>query len=889
MSNRAPSQALRLSLAYLVLAGTYIVVSSMVLGSLESAPGAYLNLEVLKGLGFVAVTSILLFLLARRLLDRAELEAGRYAAAEQALRQSRDTLSEAQRIAGLGSWEANLADGTLSWSEEVYEIFGVSPETFDHTMDAFMTFVHTDDRRALLQAQQRALSGEAPLELEHRIVRPDGDVRYVYERAEVYLDDQGRPQRQLGTVQDITGRKLVELELARRNRQQSTIAELGLEALNRGNVDELINRATAAAARVLDTELAGVLKLEPDGEQVRLIAGIGWPPETVGKGLVPSGEGSLAGYTLKVREPVVVRDLRTETRFKSFQVLLDQGIVSSITTVIWGVDGPWGVLSVHTNRRRDFSAADVSFVQALANLIGEVIQREHANRVIRERNVLRGIAADAARLGGWALDAATHEISWSEEVARIHEVPPDYVPSIEEAVDFYAPEHRDRIRQCFETCLRAGTPYDEELQIITARGRRVWVRVIGRPEWDESGRIARIHGAIQDISERKALESMLHQSQRLEAVGQLTGGVAHDFNNLLTVILGNADLMMVEAGDQARLHALAESTFQAARRGAELTSRLLAYARKQPLEPVPTNVANLLTGMDPLLRRTLGENVEIEVVRGGGLWTAMVDPAQLESAVLNLCLNARDAMPGGGRLTIETANAHLDEEYARQHVEITAGHYVMIAVTDTGKGVAPELADRVFEPFFTTKPSGQGSGLGLSMVYGFVKQSRGHIKLYSEPGEGTTVKLYLPRTRDDAHEERRSGRRDIPRGSGELILVVEDDELVRQFVRDQVAGLGYRVLTAPNAADALALLNSEPDIALMFTDVVMPGEMDGRQLADAAQSIRPGLPVLYTSGYTENAIVHQGRLDPGVALLAKPYRLTDLADKLATTLNPPAA
>ena len=887
MSNRASTRALRLSLGYLVLAGAYIVVSSTLLGSLESDPDAYVNMEVLKGLAFVAVTSILLFLLARRLLRRSEDEAQRLEAAEQALRRSRDTLAEAQRIAGLGSWDADLSSGTLSWSDEVYDIFGVAPEAFGHTVEAFMAFVHTDDRRALSQAQQRALAGEAPLELEHRIVRPDGEVRYVYERAEVYHDEQGRARRQIGTVQDITERKLVELELARRNRQQSTIAELGLEALNHTTVDDLINHATSAAARVLETELAGVLKLEPGGEHVRLIAGIGWPTEAIGKGLVPAGDGSLAGYTLSVGEPVVVRDLRTETRFRSFQVLLDQGIVSSITAVIWGVDGAWGVLSVHTNRRRDFSAADVSFVQSLANLIGEVLQREHANRVIRERNVLRGIAADAARLGGWALDAATFEISWSEEVARIHEVPADYVPSLEEGVDFYAPEHRDRIRQCFETCLRDGTPYDEELQIITARGRRVWVRVIGRPERDAAGRITRIHGAFQDISERKDLESMLHQSQRLEAVGQLTGGVAHDFNNLLTVILGNADLIMAEAGDQERLHGLAESTFRAARRGAELTSRLLAYARKQPLEPVPTDIANLLAGMDQLLRRTLGEKVEIELVRGGGLWTAMVDPAQLESAVLNLCLNARDAMPDGGRLTIETANAHLDEDYAKQHVEITAGHYVMIAVTDTGSGVAPELADRVFEPFFTTKPSGQGSGLGLSMVYGFVKQSRGHIKLYSEPGEGTTVKLYLPRTRDRAQQESRSGHRDIPRGNGELILIVEDDELVRQFVRDQVAGLGYHVLAAPNAAEALTLLDSEPDIALLFTDVVMPGEMDGRELADAAQAVRPGLPVLFTSGYTENAIVHQGRLDPGVALLAKPYRLTDLAEKLAATLNPP--
>jgi PAS domain S-box-containing protein len=880
-----PPRAVKLTLVYLLVATVYIVVSSLGVEYLEPDPAAQVWIEVFKGLGFVVVTAVLLLLLSRRFTADIEHEAVRHAATERALRRSRDQLTQAQRIAGLGSWEADLTTGHLEWSDEVYRIFGLERGAFAETVDAFFELVHADDRPALAKAQQRTLDSGEPLEIEHRIVRPDGQVRHVFERAQARRDSAGRATALIGTVQDITERKLVELELERRNRQQSAIAELGMEALNHTTTRELMQHAMSAAARVLEVEYTKVLELEPDGDALRLVAGIGWEPELVGDARVPTGLDSQSGYTLSSREPVIVRDLRTETRFSGPALLLDHGVVSGISTIIWSGDGPWGVLGIHTTRRREFSNADVAFVQALANLIGDVLEREAASTAIRERNELLSIATEVAALGGWSVDARTQALTWSREVARIHEVDEDYQPDVDEGIRFYAPEYRERVSQCLEACLENGTPWDEELQILSGRGRRIWLRVIGRAERDRSGNIVRINGAIQDISERKALESMLHQSQRLEAVGQLTGGVAHDFNNLLTVILGNADLMVEAAGSNAHLRDLADTTFQAAQRGAELTSRLLAYARKQPLEPAPTNVANLIAGMDQLLRRTLGEQVEIEVVRGGGLWTAMVDPAQLESALLNLCLNARDAMPEGGQLTIETANAHLDEDYARQHLEITPGHYVMIAVTDTGMGVAPEIAERVFEPFFTTKASGQGSGLGLSMVYGFVKQSRGHVKLYSEPGEGTTVKLYLPRTREDEDAKQDATPRQLSRGAGERVLVVEDDEMVRRFVREQVAGIGYEVLSAANAAEALRLLESGEAIDLLFTDVVMPGEMDGRQLAEAARQLRPDLPVLYTSGYTENAIVHQGRLDPGVLLLNKPYRLADLAEKLAAALK----
>ena len=387
-------------------------------------------------------------------------------------------------------------------------------------------------------------------------------------------------------------------------------------------------------------------------------------------------------------------------------------------------------------------------------------------------------------------------------------------------------------------------------------------------------------------SDIERLNSRLLRSQRMEAVGQLTGGVAHDFNNLLTVVLGNADLLAEGGLDEAGRQQALEMLVSAAQRGAVLTQQLLAFARKQPLAPSEVDVNQLVAALDPMLRRTLGEHIEIEFVRGAGLWPTLVDPTQLENALLNLCLNARDAMPTGGRLTLETANAALDQRYADEHAEVTPGQYTMLAVSDTGEGMEPAVLQRVFEPFFTTKEKGKGTGLGLAMVYGFARQSAGHVSIYSEPGHGTTVKLYLPR----AHAGARVAA-DVPaalpalRGGAETVLVVEDDEPVRLLVCLELRAMGYRVIEAASGADALRLIEQGEPIDLLFTDVVMPGGMSGRELADAALRLRPGLPVLYTSGYTENAIVHHGRLDAGVLLLPKPHRRADLARAVRTALE----
>ena len=392
---------------------------------------------------------------------------------------------------------------------------------------------------------------------------------------------------------------------------------------------------------------------------------------------------------------------------------------------------------------------------------------------------------------------------------------------------------------------------------------------------------------ISDMTKRAQSEAVLRESQKMQAIGQLTGGIAHDFNNLLTVIMGNLELGRAKLDPQSPVVANIERSLWAAQRGGTLTGQLLAFARKQPLAPAPIDLSTNLPELVPLLRRTLGEHIDVRFVDSAGLWPAMADPAQLESAVLNLALNARDAMPNGGRLTIELANKVLDKDYARAHAEVVAGDYVMVAVSDTGHGMTADIVDRVFEPFFTTKTEGRGTGLGLAMVFGFVKQSGGHVKVYSEPGEGTSVKLYLPRAIGGAvpNMQRSGVPTDLPRGSA-TVLVVEDEAGVREIAVAILRSLGYRVLEAPDGDEGLLVFGAHvAEIDMLLTDVVLPGKVRGRELAERITAIRPEVKVLFMSGYTENSIVHHGRLDDGVQLLGKPFKREQLARKVAETLG----
>ena len=393
----------------------------------------------------------------------------------------------------------------------------------------------------------------------------------------------------------------------------------------------------------------------------------------------------------------------------------------------------------------------------------------------------------------------------------------------------------------------------------------------------------RTHELVDEMARRERAEETLRQAQKMDAIGKLTGGIAHDFNNMLAIVLGNLDLAKRRLSQGVtNIEQYLNGAQEGGRRAAALTQRLLAFSRQQPLAPEAVDANKLVSGMSEMLRRTLGEAIRIETVLAGGLWRIHADPNELENALLNLAVNARDAMPEGGKLTIETGNAHLDDRYVAEHPEVAAGQYVMLAVTDTGVGMTGEVSAKAFDPFFTTKKSGVGTGLGLSQVYGFVKQSGGHVKIYSEVNEGTTIKVYLPRYFGAVEPVRPAAERSaLPTNDGSVsILVVEDEEAVRRYSTDALRDLGYRVLEADGARQALEIIDAEPDISILFTDVVMP-DINGRRLAEAALERRPALKVLFTTGYTRNAIVHNGMLDPGVVLLSKPFTLEELARKMA--------
>jgi signal transduction histidine kinase/CHASE3 domain sensor protein/CheY-like chemotaxis protein len=430
-----------------------------------------------------------------------------------------------------------------------------------------------------------------------------------------------------------------------------------------------------------------------------------------------------------------------------------------------------------------------------------------------------------------------------------------------------------------------GEPFDEqEIVIRPADGRDpLHLVVSGRPLRDASGAISGASLVYHDISQWRETERKLQQSQKLDAIGKLTGGVAHDFNNMLTVITGTTETLVAALQHMPTLQKTAEMIDQAAERCTELIQHLLAFARRQPLHPRNIDVNGTVLDIAKLLRPTLGEQIEINSILDQEVATSHIDASQLANALLNMAINARDAMPDGGKLLLETRNVVLDDAYAQANPDARPGAYVMLAVTDTGTGMSREVQDKVFEPFFTTKEVGKGTGLGLSMVYGFVKQSGGHIKIYSELGHGTTIKLYLPPARGQIEAPAIAAA--PPLRGNETILVVEDDALVRNFVAEQLTGLGYQTVAAADGPAALAIIDNGQPFDLLFTDVILPGGMTGRQLADEVAIRRPGMKVLYTSGYTDNAIVHQGRLDPGVLLLSKPYRKSQLADMIRRALS----
>jgi len=515
--------------------------------------------------------------------------------------------------------------------------------------------------------------------------------------------------------------------------------------------------------------------------------------------------------------------------------------------------------------------------------ITEQKKAEEKRRLSEER---LNIAMAASKAGYWMRDVPLTSVFWSDENYRLLGYEPGEVEaSYANWVIRIHPDDREETVQALKRCIYDKTDINLEYRVVHPNGRIAWLSNIGKNLVGLDGQSRVLAGVQTDISERKDLEHQLRQSQRMEAVGQLTGGVAHDFNNLLAIMLGNAELLKHTARqDDIAAHQIS-TILRAIDRAASLTSRLLSFSRKQALSPKTTNISKLLVGLNDMLFRTLGETIAMKVVAVENVWPVLIDPHQLENALVNLSLNARDAMPNGGVLTIECKNVSLDETYTKNLDEVASGDYICVAVSDNGTGMTKDVQEKVFEPFFTTKDVGKGSGLGLSMVYGFVIQSGGHIAVYSELGEGTTIKLYLPRSKDGAKSVKKTSvTPDIPLGT-EHILVVEDDDGVREIPVSMLKSRGYQVTEARDGLEAIGLLKQGPSFDLLFTDVVLPGGINGVDIAEEALRFHPEIKILYTTGYSEKAVIHDGKLGDDVVLLSKPYRQEELLQNIRNSLD----
>lgn len=590
------------------------------------------------------------------------------------------------------------------------------------------------------------------------------------------------------------------------------------------------------------------------------------------------GPDLLAAY--KVGTPVVVRDVGADPRLSpEAREGLRSRQVGAFVDVVLFEEAQWvGLLAVQSATPRAWREAEESLVQEVGERVKTAIERARA-----ERDRLWDLSQDMLARADYdgmmsaVSPAWTQVLGWSENELLTRGY-----------ATFMHPEDMPPTLEAIARMAETREPTRFENRIATKAGGWKHIEWTVAPEPDGVNFVA----VGRDLSETKAREAeleaareALRQSHKMEAVGQLTGGIAHDFNNMLTGVIGSLDLIRrnLAVGKMDRVERYMDAAITSAQRAAALTSRLLAFGRRQTLDLKATDVNALVVGMEDLLNRTLGEQVVLQTHLAGALWAAFTDANQLESALLNLCINARDAMPHGGRLTVETDNVALDQRYTRDHPELEPGDYVVLSVTDTGAGMSPSTIDKVFEPFFTTKPVGQGTGLGLSMIYGFARQSGGHVRIYSELGRGTTVKLFIPRSHGEV-EAMAETPRAAPRGLGETVMVVEDDPAVRLIVTEVLEELGYGAIEAVDANRAIPILQSSERIDLLVTDVGLPG-LNGRQLAEIARQTRPGLKVLFITGYAQNAAVRAGFLDEGMDMMTKPFAVEALATKISAILG----
>jgi len=698
---------------------------------------------------------------------------------------------------------------------------------------------------------------------------------------------------------DVTGREFAAI-------RNKALAELADCIRDIEDPDELAYAAAEVLGRALQVSRAGYGTIDPATETIHITRDWNMPGVLSLAGVLHFRDYGSYIENLKRGETVVVADAyedpRTAPGADALKAISAQGFVNMPVTEQGGMVA---LLYLNHADARRWSDEDIAFIRDVAERIRTAVERRRAEAELRDSEDNFRTLARAMPNQAWTADPSG-SLDWFNERVYAYS---GAEPGALDGAGWGKLVHADDIPAASERwtdAVRTGETYETEFRLCRADGTYRWHIARAVAIKDEAGKVTRWIGTNTDIHDQKEaaatleqrveertsqlmqVEEALRQSQKMEAVGQLTGGLAHDFNNLLAGISGSLELMAkrLQEGRTTGLERYLSGAQESARRAASLTQRLLAFSRRQTLDPRPLDVNKLIAGMEDLVRRSVGPDIKVEVVQAGGLWPTKIDGPQLENALLNLCINARDAMaPEGGRLTIETANRWLDERAARER-DIPPGQYISLCVTDTGTGMDADLIERAFDPFFTTKPIGQGTGLGLSMVYGFVRQSGGQVRIYSEVGAGTTMCLYLPRFFGELDEGKATPEpAAVDKGEGEVVLVVDDEVLLRMLMLDVLQENGYRALEAADGPSALKILDSAPRIDLLITDVGLPGGMNGRQIADAARRARPNLKVLFITGYAENAVVGNGHLAPGMELVTKPFEITAFAQKVRDMID----
>jgi signal transduction histidine kinase/CheY-like chemotaxis protein len=748
---------------------------------------------------------------------------------ERTARDSKERLQQALSAGhGIGTWDWDVKADLIRADERFARLYGVDPVRAEQgaPIADFFGGMHPEDLVATQDRITQTLISGGEFVAEYRLVQDDGSIRWVAAQGQCQLDDDGRPLRFPGVSFDITEQKRAAM-------RQSTLLELGDRIRDLTDIGEISYVSSEILGRALGVSRAGYGVIDTDAETITIDRDWNAPGVTSIAGVLRFREYGTYIEDLKAGRTVTItdagRDQRTCDKADTLRAiaaasfvnmpLLEQGRVVAL-------------VFVNSATPRPYDADEIALIREVAARVRAATERVRAEEARRESEEQFHVFAQAVPNQIWAA-------------------------------------HPDGGLYWFNDQVYAYSGIDRGGLV----GRTAWTDIVHPDDVDEAART-------RDLM---AAEEALRQSQKMEAVGQLTGGIAHDFNNLLTGIIGSLELLgiRIAQGRLADVERYSLAAQGAAKRAASLTHRLLAFSRRQTLDPKPTDMNRLIAGMEELIRRTIGPAIELETVAAGGLWPTLVDPNQLENALLNLCINARDAMPDGGRLTIESGNRWLDARAARDR-DLEPGQYVSLCVSDTGTGMTPEVIAKAFDPFFTTKPLGVGTGLGLSMIYGFTRQSGGQVRIYSEPGEGTMVCLYLPRHRGAAEgTESMPDLADAPRtNAGETVLVVDDEPTVRMLVVEVLEELGYIPIEAADGAAGLKILQSGVPIDLLVTDVGLPGGMNGRQMADAARLVRPGLKTLFITGYAENAVVGNGLLDAGMHVMTKPFAMEALAARI---------